>query len=317
MRRTVLALVAASALAGLAALPAAAGPGQQEGKDRQAQGQRQERGGGKAAAQESAVVAAAGDISVNCGEPRCPDADTAELVEGWSPDAVVTMGDQRNDSASLEDFQKYFDPNWGRFKDLIKPSPGNHEYDGDPEATGYFDYFGEAARPQGKSWYSFDVGGWHMVSLNSEEDRKADGEQVRWLAEDLAATDKQCVMAYWHRPKYSSGSGHGDFPNMKPFWDVLQEHGADVVLNGHDHDYERFAPQDADGNATEKGIRQFVVGTGGAWQRPFGETRPNSEFRLADTFGALKLTLEPGSFAWQFVDTEGTVHDEGGPTACH
>ncbi|MGW9437042.1 discoidin domain-containing protein [Streptomyces sp. NPDC055607] len=266
------------------------------------------------------VIVAAGDIANGCTGSGCPATRTALRAQALNPDAVLTLGDHAN--GPYEKFAQYYDPAWGRLKNLTRPTPGNHEYLGETgeyegnDAAGYFTYFGAAAGTPQRSWYSFDLGSWHIVSLNSEVDRKADGQQVAWLRQDLAATGKKCVLAYWHRPKYSSGSGHGDFPNMKPFWDELQAAKADVVLNGHDHDYERFAPQTSTGAASSGGIRQFVVGTGGSDLRPMGTTRPNSETRIPNKYGVLKMTLDDGSYSWQFVSDDGAVLDAGGPVAC-
>ncbi|WP_256105437.1 discoidin domain-containing protein [Streptomyces sp. ODS05-4] len=259
------------------------------------------------------VIVAAGDIANACTGASCPASRTALRAQALNPDAVLTLGDHAN--GPYGEFTRYYDPTWGKLKGLTRPTVGNHEYD-EAGAAGYFRYFGSAAGTPERSWYSFDLGSWHIVSLNSEVDRKADGRQVAWLRQDLAAMDKKCVLSYWHRPKYSSGTGHGDFPNMKPFWDELQTARADVILNGHDHDYERFAPQSSTGVAGSGGIRQFVVGTGGSDLRDMGPARPHSEVRVAHEYGVLKMTLDDGSYSWQFLGDDGAVLDSGGPVAC-
>ncbi len=270
---------------------------------------------------EAPVIVAAGDFATTCTGTSCPVSKTAVRAQALDPDAVLTLGDHAN--GPHEKFLQYYEPTWGKLKSLTHPAPGNHDYLGETgeyegnDAAGYFKYFGSAAGTAQRSWYSFDLGSWHIVSLNSEVDRKADGQQVAWLRQDLAATDKKCVLSFWHRPKYSSGSGHGDFPNMKPFWDELQTVKADVVLNGHDHNYERFAPQTSTGSASSDGIRQFVVGTAGSKLRDMGSARPNSEVRVPNQYGVLKMTLDDGSYSWQFIAENGSVLDSGGPVACH
>ncbi|MEV8376003.1 discoidin domain-containing protein [Kribbella sp. NPDC056861] len=254
------------------------------------------------------VVAAVGDIANSCSGSSCPQAKTAARVKAIAPDSILTLGDQANGAYSQ--FTSYFAPSWGAMKDKIKPTPGNHEYD-DSAAAGYFRYFGNAAKPNGTSWYSFDLGDWHIVSLNSEDQRQANSSQLQWLKNDLAANSKRCVLAYWHRPKFSSGSGHGNFPNMKPFWDTLYAARADLILNGHDHDYERFAPQTPDGVATASGPRQFVVGTGGSGLRPFNPKVKNSEVRIAQQYGVLRLELASDNYSWKFLNTAGETLDSG------
>ncbi|OPG02689.1 discoidin domain-containing protein [Microbispora sp. GKU 823] len=262
------------------------------------------------------VVVAAGDIATTCEGSGCGHARTSERVLAINPAAVLTLGDNQYDNGTYEEFTRYYATTWGRFKAKTKPAPGNHEYGLGDGAAGYFQYFGTAAAPAGKSWYSFDLGDWHLVSLNSEVSRSAGGEQVTWLQNDLARTTKPCVLAYWHRPLFSSGSEHGDFPNVKPFWDVLYGVRADLVLSGHDHDYERFAKETPDAVASSSGIREFVVGTGGATPKPFGTVRANSQKRLQAN-GVLKLTLAANAYSWQFVRDDGAVLDSGGPVSCN
>jgi len=261
------------------------------------------------------VVAAAGDIAPD--ETGGHDRNTSDQVLAIDPDAVLALGDDQYPDGTLEDFQRYYDTTWGRFKDKTKPAPGNHEYETDAAAAGYFDYFGAAARPNGTSFYSFDLGGWHLVSLDSNIDHDAGSQQEQWLRADLAATTKPCVLAYWHHPRFSSGTEHGNDESVGPFWSDLYEAKADLVVNGHEHQYERFGPQNPDAGADPHGIREFVVGTGGRSLYGFGSPDPNSEFRDSSNFGVLALTLQPGSYDWRFVSESGAVVDSGGPVACH
>jgi len=204
-------------------------------------------------------------------------------------------------------------------KSLTRPAPGNHEY-GTPRAAAYFRYFGAAAGDPARGYYGFDVGAWHVVVLNSNCGAVggcgAGSPQERWLRADLAATRATCTLAFWHHPRFSSGA-HGSDPTYTAFWQALYEASADVVLVGHDHDYERFAPQTARGGlALVRGIREFVVGTGGKGVRPFSTSRPNSEARNATTLGVLELTLGRDAYAWRFRAAVGSFRDRGS-TACH
>ncbi|HVL74795.1 MAG TPA: metallophosphoesterase, partial [Noviherbaspirillum sp.] len=204
---------------------------------------------------------------------------------------------------------------WGRFKARTRPTPGNHEYYL-PHAGAYFAYFGAAAGPARRGYYSFGAGTWRVVSLNSNL-RPADHRlQLDWLAEELKANPARCILAFWHHPRFSSGE-HGDHAQMTRAWTLLQAAGADVVLSAHEHLYERFAPQDADGRRNEAhGIRQFVVGTGGAPLDPFRGTKPNSEARNSDVHGVLKLTLRDGGYDWEFLAVEPDRYTDRGSGAC-
>jgi hypothetical protein len=234
---------------------------------------------------------------------------------------VATFGDSAYPKGTATDFAECYDPFWGQFKARTRPSPGNHEYE-TPGASGYFDYFGAAAGDPAKGYYSYDLGSWHVISLNSNCSSVAGGcavgsPQEQWLKEDLAANANACTLAYWHHPRFSSGV-NGDQPSVAPFWDNLYEAGADVVLNGHDHDYERFAPQNPSGQSDPaRGIREFVVGTGGAELRNFGTIEPNSEVRVEQKNGVLKMTLHPEGYDWQFVTApDGSIADTGS-ASCH
>ncbi len=268
-----------------------------------------------AAAAVEAVIVGAGDIG-DCD--TTDDTATGNLLDSIEG-TVFTAGDNAYPSGRAEDFQDCYDPVWGRVKDRTRPSAGNHDWEDD--LKGYFGYFGKAAAaPDGESWYSYDLGAWHVVVLDSmcgENGGCGKGsDQGKWLAADLAASTAVCTLAIWHQPRFSSGE-HGNYGGVEPFWEALYAGGADVVVNGHDHDYERFAPQDPDGDEDRaRGIRQFVVGTGGAELRDFDDARPNSELRAAVAHGVLKLDLHPASYDWTFIPTAGDFADAGsGP--CH
>jgi len=206
-------------------------------------------------------------------------------------------------------------------KDRTRPAVGNHEFHS-KDAAYYFDYFGKAAGDAKDGFYSYDLGAWHILSLNSECVEVGGcgpgSREEKWLRADLAAHPSACTLAYFHKPLFSSGGKHGDDPEMKPLFQALYDGNADVILNGHDHDYERFAPQDPDGKAdTKRGIREFVVGTGGKNHRPFSAPHANSEIRNADTFGVLKLSLRAGGYDWQFIPEAGKTFIDRGSGSCH
>lgn len=260
----------------------------------------------------NATVVAVGDIA-RCNQNG--DEATAKLVE-HTQGTVLALGDNAYDAGSDREYQECYDPAWGRFRQRTHPVPGNHDYE-TADAAGYFHYFGDAA---GKGYYSFDLGAWHLVALDSNCGDTGgcgpDDPQGRWLRADLAESSAKCTLAFWHHPRFSSGK-HGANDLSAPFWEALYEAGADLVLNGHDHDYERFAPQSPAGQADEsRGIREFVVGTGGGNLRPFSSTAANSERRLAETYGVLALKLRPGAYDWRFVTADGDTADKGSG-ACH
>ena len=265
-----------------------------------------------------AVVIAAGDIA-SCLSSG--DEATADLLDGI-PGTVITLGDNAYDSGTLSEYTDCYGPSWGRHKARTKPSPGNHEYD-TPGAVGYYGYFGAAAGDSAKGYYSYDLGTWHVVVLNTTLGCTTIGcapgsAQERWLRADLAAHDNVCTLAYWHHPRFNSGASYGNNTAVAPFWDALYELGADVVLNGHEHVYERFAPQTPAAVAdAARGVRQFTVGTGGRSYRQFGDVQPNSEVREGRTFGVLKLTLRATSYDWQFVPVAGATFTDSGTGKCH
>jgi hypothetical protein len=257
------------------------------------------------------VLVGAGDIA-DCDSQA--DEATASLLDSI-PGTVFTAGDNAYESGSPEEFASCYDPSWGRHKARTRPAPGNHDYRS--QGAGYFAYFGPNAGPPGRGYYSYDLGDWHVISLNSNISMNGRSAQMRWLRADLAASRKRCTLAYWHHSRFSSGY-HGNQDRTKPLWDALYEHGADIVIGGHDHDYERFAPQTPDGQAdSARGIREFVVGTGGAGLRDFATTEPNSEVRDRSTHGVLRLTLAADHYAWEFVPVRGESFHDSGTGTCH
>ena len=233
------------------------------------------------------------------------------MVASIDPDAVLPLGDNQYQDGSLAKFQSVYHPTWGRFRSISHPTPGNHDYD-TPGAAGYFGYFGSQAPA---AYYSFDLGAWHLISLNSEISKEAGSAQEVWLRQDLASTNKECVLAYWHWPRFSSGPSSGS-PAMEPLYRALRDNDVEILLSAHDHFYERFAPQDAVGNLDPAGVRQFVVGTGGKSRHQEQIVKPNSEVR-GSAYGALKLTLRPGDFDWQFVPIPTSSFTDSGSGTCH
>ena len=269
-----------------------------------------------ATSDEAAVLVGAGDIA-DCTDLSGAEA-TAKLLEQIAG-TVMAVGDLAYPDGSKENLACY-DQTWGRVKARTRPAPGNHEFHA-AGARPYFDYFGAAAGPKG-GYYSYELGAWHIVVLNSEckdiGGCDAGSREVRWLRADLAAHPAACTLAYWHKPLFSSGSAHGNDPEMRPLWQALYDANAEVVVNGHDHNYERFAPQDPEGRSdATRGIREFVVGTGGKNHRPMALSKPNSESQNADTFGVLKLTLRAGAYDWQFIPEAGKSFMDSGTGKCH
>lgn len=266
----------------------------------------------------SEILVGAGDIAV-CGSSG--DDETAALLDGI-PGTVFTLGDNAYPNGSTSDFANCYDSSWGRHKARTRPSPGNHEY-GTASASGYFSYFGSSAGAQGQGYYSYDLGDWHIIVLNSNTNCTtiscaAGSAQEQWLRQDLAANTKSCTLAYWHHPRFNSGAAHGNSTAVAPFWDALYQYNAEIVLNGHEHVYERFGPQAPDGTAdAARGIREFVVGTGGADHYSFGTPKPNSEARNNTANGVLKLTLRSGGYDWQFVPAGGATFTDSGSGSCH
>ena len=264
-------------------------------------------------------VVAAGDIS-DCTPAECVAADTAGVVTELDPDLVLTLGDTQYESGTTAEYEAEYARTWGRFLDITRPAVGNHEYE-TPGAQGYFDYFGSRAAPNTDGYYSFDAGAWHLVALNTNNACQVvacdDGsEQQQWFAADLADTSRRCALAYMHHPRWSTGE-HLDIEAVDALWRTAVEGGVDLVLAGHDHNYERFVPLDADGAEDPAGAAQLVVGTGGTELRDFAEApRAETAVRFADAHGVLELELGRSSYSWRFVGTEGQVRDRGGPVDC-
>lgn len=268
------------------------------------------------------TVYAAGDIA-NCGKLR-PEESGAAKTAGLIADrlandaeaAVLTLGDHTYPVGLLSEFTGCYDPTWGKFKTRTYPSPGNHEYY-TPRAVGYFSYFGEAAGPGRGGYYSFNLGEWHIVSLNSYLKPEQHKAQLEWLRTDLAQNPARCTLAFWHHPRYSSGE-HGNNPQMDDAWRLLEAAGAELVLSSHDHNYERFAPQDGDGRHDDpRGMRQFVVGTGGATLTPLRFRKSNSEVSDNSTHGVLKVVLKDIGYEWEFLPVEEGGFTDSGTALCH
>jgi hypothetical protein len=263
------------------------------------------------------VVVGAGDIA-DCNSPG--DEATAKLVAARPDATVVTFGDDAYNSGTAEEFANCYDPTWGTAKERTRPAPGNHEYE-TPDADGYFGYFGSAAGEPGKGYYSYDVGAWHAVVLNSNCSMvscAAGDPQEQWLRDDLDAHQADCTLAYWHHPRFSSGSHHGSSTDVAPLFQALYDADADLVLAGHEHNYERFAPLDPAGKVDdERGIRSIVVGTGGRSHYEFGPPLPGSESRNADTYGIIELTLAADAYSWQFIPEPGKTFADKGSADCH
>ncbi len=263
------------------------------------------------------VLVGAGDIA------RCDTSDdeaTAALLARL-PGIVFTLGDTAYDAASEAELRDCYGPSWGRFLERTRfAAAGNHEY-GSRDAAPFRTFFGRAAERDGVTWFGEDVGAWHVIVLDANCDALGDGcdpdsPQLRWLREDLAASRARCTLALWHQPRFSSGM-HGNDPSVGPFWDALYAAGADLVVNGHDHDYERFRPQDPSGTPDrERGITQLVVGTGGGDLRDFGPPAANTAVRSNIAHGVLELTLRPSGWAFRFVSVDGSFSDQGTGT-CH
>jgi len=284
------------------------------------------------------VVAAAGNITCDPTLPEfnggngtatdCHQKATSDILASTKLAAVLTLGDAQYGCGGYSAYQQAYGPSWGRFLSITHPTPGNHDYvttgglDCDPSghAGGYFRYFGAAAGHFGLSYYSFDVGKWHIVSLDSQcvavGGCGVGSPEEAWLRSDLTAHPAKCTLAFWHYPVFSSGT-EGSRPDAATFWQDLDNAAAEIVLSAHEHDYERFAPQHVNGTASARGIREFIVGTGGRMRHVFATVRPNSQVRNNSTWGVLELTLHAASYDWRFVPVTGGTFTDAGTTSCH
>jgi acid phosphatase type 7 len=285
------------------------------------------------------VIAAAGDIACDPSNRKfralrgtadaCRARYTSDLLVHRDYRAVLALGDLQYRDGRLWKFNRSYGPTWGRVRSITRPAAGNHEYQSG-DASGYFDYFNGPGNFSGRAgsraqgYYSFDIGQWHLIALNSNCGHAGGcglgSPQELWLRQDLLTHSRPCTLAFWHHPMYSSGR-QGDAGEMRQFWSDLVDARADVVLSGHDHDYERFGPQDADGNHDPNGIREFVVGTGGKnFESDFQTIKPHSQARDMTTFGVLRLVLRPDRYRWRFVParpTTPTSFRDSGSHACH
>lgn len=256
------------------------------------------------------IFVGAGDIAM-CDRNSLATAALLDSIGGM----IFTLGDNAYFQGTRQQYRDCYDTTWGRHKGNTFPVPGNHEYES-PGAGPYYEYFGDlAAGPLGDGYYSFEVGAWHAVALNSNVAVGPSSPQAAWLHSDLATSRARCTIAYWHHPLFTSGP-NGDTQSMRELWRILYDARAEIVLSAHDHMYERFGPQDPDGRAdAARGIRQFIVGTGGAFLRQPATLHPNSEIRIS-SFGVLKLTLSSDRYQWEFVPVAGGATD-GGSGVCH
>ncbi|MDR5710184.1 MAG: metallophosphoesterase [Armatimonadota bacterium] len=267
------------------------------------------------------VVVAAGDVACSPEIPRmesaCRDADTAAFLEG--ADAVLMLGDGQYPDGALGRYRAAYHRTWGRYLRITHPVPGNHEYQ-TPRARGYFAYFGDRAGDPEHGYYAFRLGRWLLLALNSNcwavEGCGGGSPQYRWLREVLATSSARCILAFWHHPLFTAGRYTG-FPEVRPFWELLQAAGAELVLSGHDHNYQRYAPLDSRGRITPRGIRQFVVGTGG---RNLYRLRPDPlgarEAATDRSFGVLRLELWPDGYSWRFLAVGDAQFSDHGSETC-
>jgi hypothetical protein len=255
------------------------------------------------------VIVAAGDIS-----PRKhpgASARTAALIEQIDPDRVITLGDAQYANGSYAEYFAGYDNTWGMFKPITTPVPGEHDYR-TLGAAGYKQYFGDLATPQGRTYYAYKVRRWGLIALDSNIARDSGSEQERWLFHQIVRwSDRECILAYWHHPRWSSGEEHGSYPSTDALWRWLAVGNAEVALSAHERSYERFARLDGDGGRRSYGIRQFVVGTGGAPLTGFGDPEHHSQVRIDGRHGVLALELRHESYRWEFIATNGEVLDHG------
>lgn len=259
----------------------------------------------------SAVLVGAGDIAL-CGSPGAEA--TARLLDGVRG-TVFTAGDNVYPSGSYADYRDCYDPTWGRHKDRTRPTPGNHDYES-AAANPYYAYFDTAAGLPGQGYYTYAVGSWRVIALNSEIPTRTGSAQYQWLRNELTTSTPACTIAIWHRPLFTSGPNRDNL-DMRDIFRLLHEFGTDIVINGHDHLYERFAPQDADGRVDlSRGIRQFTVGTGGVPLYDPQQRKTNSEV-IQKSWGVLKLSLSDGRYEWDFIPVPGGGSHDTGSGVCH
>lgn len=284
------------------------------------------------------AIVAVGDIACDPADPNfadgngttnnCQQQATSDVAAAANPTAVLALGDTQYECGGTAAYAQSYDRSWGRLKSITHPVPGNQEYDtagtdcpAAGTAEGYFRYFGKAAGPQLAGWYSFELGAWHVIALNANCDAVGGCDkgspQYAWLLKDLAGDRARCTLAFWHQPRFSSGS-HNNDGQLDDAWKALYAAHADVVLNGHDHVYERFAPQDPKQQPTPAGIREFIVGSGGDDHGSFdSQAEPSSQLRDATTFGVLEMILHPTDYDWQFLPVAGGTFTDRGTATCH
>lgn len=261
----------------------------------------------------STVLVGAGDIA-SCNLDKAEA--TAKLLDKIAG-TVFTAGDNAYARGTAQEFIECYGLSWGRHHRRTRPSPGNHDYES-AQAAPYFKYFGANAGPAGRGFYSYALGAWHIMSLNSNINAVSWGkEQEQWLRQDLAANRSSCTLAYWHQPFVSSGKTHGNNPHVRSLVEILFRHAVDVAVTAHDHIYERFAPLDANGKADPRGMRHFIVGTGGAGLYEIGAVKPQSEARNATSHGVIKFTLHATSYDWEFIPIAGQSFRDRGSAPCH
>jgi hypothetical protein len=270
----------------------------------------------------------AGDIA-NCfnNVPNDPNSgqhpgagaiETTALVQSLLPvDDLIVQGDLAYESGTAAEFRDCYDPTWGQFRSFTHPAPGNHEYVS-PGAAPYYAYWGDRAGPAGRGYYSYELGNWHIVSLNSEVDTSGAGQQAAWLRADLAAHPNLCTLAFWHRPRWSNDASYGDDPSVAPMFQILYDAGVDVLLQGHAHAYERWSEMAPDGTTRPgRGVRAFVVGTGGAESHAVNALEPGEEVSQGNVFGVMRMTLTASGYSWEFLPTVSATFTDSGATACH
>jgi len=267
----------------------------------------------QSAQNESHVLVGAGDIA-SCNADKAEA--TAKLLDKITG-TVFTAGDNAYPTGTAQEFIECYGMSWGRHRHRTRPAPGNHDYES-AQAAPYFKYFGANAGPPGRGFYSYDLGAWHILSLNSNVAAATWGKgQEQWLRQDLTANKSFCTLAYWHQPLVSSGKTHGNNPHLRSLAEILYRYAVDVAVSGHDHIYERFARLDASGKADPRGIRHFIVGTGGAALYEIGVVKPHSEVRNVTSHGVVKFTLQATSYDWEFVPIAGQSFRDRGSAPCH